>query len=176
MDNDLVKQLLEQNQQLIAMLAAKSETEVQVKKINKLDILKTYEPIEIDEYCKMVRYEYPLSINDCEFADIGFEHNCIKLLKKILSNPNTRPLHLCNKKSKSFYVYDCNEWKKKTYSESIYYIRRILNCCILSLIKISYLDKTKDMEWKDHNGYNMCQPIDEHLDKIITQILDIFVI
>jgi hypothetical protein len=176
MNEDLVKQLLEQNKLLMTMLASKCDAEMKQKSTTKDDILKTYEPIEISNLYKIARYEFPFTINDCEFNDLGFQDCCIRILKKIFSNTKTRPIHLCNKKTKSFYVFENNEWNKKNYGEASYYIKRILNCCILHLMKVIHEDDTKSDDWKDPNWVVICQPTDEHIDKIITQILDIFVI
>jgi hypothetical protein len=182
MDENLVKELLEQNRILISMMAAQMVGPSKLEKTQE-EILKSYKPLlNIDEFIKNIfnikklETKFSFTIDDVVFIEFGFFETCVRILKKLLSNIETRPLHLCSKKDKTFFVYSNDGWKKINGGEASDFIRRMLNRCIINLMYVVHNDKTKSTDWKDFNGCVMYKQTDEFIDKIIPRLFDLLFI
>jgi len=177
MNESLVKELLEQNKMLIAMISAQATKQKKAPEEIIMDKLKAYNPVDINEFINNIfnpadkDNHFPLTIDHCMFQEIGFLDSCVRILKFV--NNEARPIHLCNKKDKTFFVYVTNEWEKVNFGDASSYIRRILNRCIVTLVYIVRNNTTKTDDWKDHNYVIMCgKQTDEYADRVLNCLLD----
>jgi len=185
MDNDLVKQLLDQNQLLISQMSEMMKA--QTKTINKhdldMDILQEFQPYLFEQFIELLRENQTnklIKLQDIQFYEFGYVKGLAELILKVLQNSKTRPIHTFNKKNKQFIIFQDDKWKKITYPEFKKIIKRLEFFITKAIVGLFIHNKKKiiaekGIDWLDNTQYILMSDTNEVLDEICVKLIDALV-
>jgi len=182
MENDLVKQLLDQNQLLISQMAEMMKA--QTKPVNKhdlnMDILQNFNPYSFEKFIELLRENQTnklIQIQHIQFYEYGYVKGLTELILRLLQNSQTRPLHTFNKKNKQFVIFQDDKWNKITYQEFKKIVKRFEFFITKAIVGIFIHNKKKiiaekGIDWLDNTQYILMSDTNEVLDEICNKLID----
>lgn len=183
-DNELMKQLLEQNSKLMSIITS---GEFKQKKPTKKDsfnekienFLQQFTPPTTTEWLKTIKQN--VDVNDIKFAEKGYKIAMCNVLEKLFTDFETRPIHIFKSSPVTIYMMTDNGWKKQNeyqYKQFIHscmkYVSHGLSFFVFGKITRTFTDEQKC--WADQQQVELMDDSERYLACVATDTRKILLV